>query len=232
MSWTLHSDQGTQVVVSGLETDSDAIEASMALLSADERLRADRFVFDADRHRFVAARARLRELLGQRLDVRPESVELTYGDQGKPALAPRFAGSALRFNVSHSQHHAVFAFSCDSEVGVDLEDVRVLPDADDVAERMFSRLESATYSVLPPRDKPLGFFNCWTRKEAFIKALGEGLSHALDRFDVSLAPGDAARILRVDATPGERCGWTLSSFSPAPGLVGAVVTRTRNLETA
>jgi 4'-phosphopantetheinyl transferase len=229
MSWTLHSDQGTQVVVSGLETESDAIEASMERLSADERLRAERFVFDADRHRFVATRARLRQLLGARLDVRPEVVELTYGSRGKPALAPRFAASTLRFNVSHTKHHAVFAFCYGSEVGVDLEEVRALPDADDVAEQMFSRLEADTYRALPPHEKPLGFFNCWTRKEAFIKALGDGLSHALDRFDVSLVPGEAARILRVDHTPGEQCGWTLSSFSPAPGLVGATVTRTRRL---
>jgi 4'-phosphopantetheinyl transferase len=96
--------------------------------------------------------------------------------------------------------------------------------AADIAARFFSRRENAAYQALDPRDKPIAFFNCWTRKEAFIKALGDGLYHPLDRFDVSLAPGEPARILRVDDTPGEACGWRLESFCPAPGFVAAVVT--------
>jgi 4'-phosphopantetheinyl transferase len=74
----------------------------------------------------------------------------------------------------------------------------------------------------------MGFFNCWTRKEAFLKALGDGLHYPLDAFEVSLAPGEPARILRVAETPGEDCGWCLESFIPAPGYVGALVTRTAN----
>jgi len=87
-----------------------------------------------------------------------------------------------------------------------------------------SRRENEAYLAVDPRDKPFGFFNCWTRKEAFIKALGDGLHHPLDRFDVSLAPGEPAMILRVENTPGEHCGWRVESFSPAPGFVAAVVT--------
>src|SRR2546430_12128353 len=93
----------------------------------------------------------------------------------------------------------------------------------DIAARMFSRRESEAYRALDPSDKPLAFFSCWTRKEAFIKALGDGLSHPLDRFDVSFEPGEPARILRVDSTPGDRCGWTLYSFLTGPGLIGAIV---------
>jgi 4'-phosphopantetheinyl transferase len=151
--------------------------------------------------------------------VPPESVALVQGDRGKPALAH----SDLRFNVSHCDDVAVYAFATGREIGIDVEVVRVIPEADEIAARMFSRGENETYRALDPWDKPLGFFNCWTRKEAFIKALGDGLYHPLDRFEVSLAPREPARILRVENTPGEHCGWTLHSFLPGPGLLGAIV---------
>jgi 4'-phosphopantetheinyl transferase len=148
-----------------------------------------------------------------------------YGAHGKPALARRCAGSGLRFNVSHADDVTVYAFSPGREIGIDIESVRVIPDAEDIAARFFSHRESEAYLALDPRDRPLGFFNCWTRKEAFIKALGDGLSYPLDRFDVSLAPSEPAKILRVERTPGGHCRWTLHSFSPRPGLIGAIVVR-------
>jgi 4'-phosphopantetheinyl transferase len=156
--------------------------------------------------------------------VRPESVELVYGPRGKPALAQHLAHSGWRFNVSHSGELAVYAFARRREIGIDLEAVRTLRDSDSIAARFFSRQENSAYGALPPRDKDVGFFNCWTRKEAFIKAVGDGLYHPLDRFDVSLAPGEPARILRVEGTPGVKCGWRMESFLPAAGFVGAVVT--------
>jgi 4'-phosphopantetheinyl transferase len=164
-------------------------------------------------------------LLGARLGVRPDLVELVYGERGKPALARAFADSGLRFNVSHADDVAVYALSAGREIGIDVEAVRAVPDADAIVAHMFSRRENEAYRALDPRDKPLGFFCCWTRKEAYIKALGDGLYHRLDCFDVSLAPGEPARILRVEGTPGDRCGWTLHSFVPGPGLIGAVVVR-------
>jgi 4'-phosphopantetheinyl transferase len=214
-----------EIIVTRLDVGPEALLTSAAMLSEAERQRANRFAFDRDRRRFTVARSRLRQLLGARLDMRPDSVELMYGKHGKPALARRFAASGLRFNVAHSDDVAVYAFSRGREVGIDVETVRVLPDADDVAASFFSRRENEVYRSLAPRDKPLGFFNCWTRKEAFIKALGDGLYHPLDRFDVSLAPGEPARILRVEHVPGELCGWTLHSFLPGPGLIAAVVVR-------
>lgn len=214
-----------EVVVTRLDVGREAVRASAALLSDAERLRASRFRFARDRRRFSVARAQLRELLSARLGIRPQSVDLVYGTHGKPALAPRCATSNLRFNVSHADDVAVYAFTRGREIGIDIESVCVIRDADDIAARFFSRRESEAYLALDPRDRPLGFFNCWTRKEAFIKALGGGLSHPLDRFDVSLAPGEPAKILRVESTPGARCGWTLHSFSPGAGLIGAIVVR-------
>ena len=212
-----------EIVATGLAVEPAAARAAIAFLSDAERQRASRLAFDRDRRRFVVARARLRQLLGARLDVRPEAVELVYGAHGKPALAPRFAASDLRFNVSHCDDLAVYAFSHGREVGIDVEAVRVMGDADDLAARFFSRREHGAYRVLHPRDKPLGFFQCWTRKEAFIKALGDGLSHPLDRFDVSLAPGEPARVLRVEGAPEDHRRWHMESFAPALGFVAAVV---------
>lgn len=201
----------------------EAVRASAALLSGAERQRASRFAFDRDRRRFIVARAQLRCLLAARLGVRPECVELVHGPRGKPALSRRFADSGLRFNVSHSEEVAVYAFALGREVGIDVEAIRLPRDADDVAARFFSRSEYEAYRALDRRDRPQGFFNCWTRKEAFIKARGDGLHYPLDRFDVSLTPGEPANILRVEGTRGEDCEWTLHSFVPRPGFIGALV---------
>jgi len=194
-----------EVVVVSLDVGGEALGALAALLTPDERQRAARFVFERDRRRFITARARLRQLLGARLGVAPESLQFVYNAHGKPALARPQGARDLRFNLSHCEDVAVYAFADGAEVGIDVEALRVLPDADDVAMRFFSANERAAYQRLSLHERPQGFFNCWTRKEAFIKALGSGLSHPLDSFDSSFIPG-----------------WTLRSFVPGPGLVGAL----------
>jgi 4'-phosphopantetheinyl transferase len=213
-----------EVVVASLAVARGSLGAAEELLSSDERRRADRFAFERDRGRFVMARARLRELLGARLGARPESVELEYGLRGKPALAPGFRESGLRFNLSRCGNLAVYAFSYRHEVGIDAEGVRAVRDAQQIVARFFSEREHAAYCALPAAERPLGFFNCWTRKEAFVKAIGDGLGHPLDAFEVTLAPGEPARIVRVGRLAGERCGWRLHSFVPAAGVVAALVT--------
>ena len=221
---TCFVDDIMEITVTRLDVEPETVRSLAALLSDAERQRAERFALDRDCRRFIVARGRLRELLATRLAVRPESVELAYGQRGKPALAPLFADSGWRFNVSHSGEVAVYAFARGREIGIDVEAVRTLRDSDSIAARFFSPQENAAYQALSPAEKDIGFFNCWTRKEAFIKALGDGLYHPLDRFDVSLAPGEPARILRVEGMPGDECGWRLESFLPVAGFVGAVVT--------
>ena len=213
-----------EVVVTRLAAAPDAVRASAGLLSDAERHRARRFAFDRNASRFIVARARLRELLAVRLGVRAERVEFEYGAHGKPALSRRFADTGLHFSVSHCDDIATYAFSWSGAVGIDVESVRVMSDADDIAARFFSRRENATYQTLDPDDKPVGFFNCWTRKEAVVKALGDGLSMPLDRFDVTLAPGEPAQVLRVDTTPGDS-GWRLDSSCPAAGYVAAIASQ-------
>ncbi len=224
---TTRTGQDIDIVVTSLAAGPEAVRTSAALLSDVERHRARRFAFDRDARRFIVARARLRELLAARLGVAAESIELEYGAHGKPALSRRFAGSDLHFNVSHCDDVAAYAFAYGHAIGIDLEAVRVITDADDIAARYFSPRENATYRTLDPRDRPLGFFNCWTRKEAFVKALGDGLSIPLDRFDVTLAPGEPAKVLRVENTPGDSSGWRLDSLCPAAGYVGAIASQDR-----
>ena len=221
----VYSDGAVEVVVAQLIADEEEVQAAETLLSDDERHRARRFVFDRDRRRFTVGRARLRELLGARLNVSPTSIEFAYGAHGKPSLSHRFADSDLRFNVSHCDDVAVYAISRRRDVGIDVEAVRTMPDAGAIASRFFSPRETAAYHSLDAIHKPQGFFNCWTRKEAFIKAVGDGLSHSLDSFDVSLTPGAPAQILRVGDTVGDD-GWAMVSFVPVPGHVAAVVVAT------
>ena len=211
-----------EIVVTGLAVEPAAVRASASLLSDAERERASRFAFPRDARRYIVGRARLRQLLAARLGMRPECVELTAGARGKPTLANPERDGDLRFNLSRRDEVAVYALAVGREVGIDVEAVRTIRDADAIAARWFSRCENDAYQALEPREKPLGFVNCWTRKEAFVKALGDGLSYGLDRFEVSLTPGEPAELLRVEHTSGADCGWSLDSFSPAAGYVAAI----------
>ena len=221
--------EAVDVVVARLDAGPAVVRAAAAFLSNAERSRASRFAMARDRRRFTVARSILRQLLAARLGARPDSVELNTEKRGKPALANRFATSGLRFNLSHAGDIAVYAFSSGREVGIDVEEVRALPDADQLAARFFSRREKEAYLALDAQDRPVGFFNCWTRKEALVKALGVGLLHPLDSFDVSLAPDEPARIIRLDSTFGGPSAWGMAAFSPAPGLVAAVVAERRGV---
>jgi 4'-phosphopantetheinyl transferase len=189
-----------EIVVAPLDVDTAPLER---LLTPDERQRAARFVFERDRRRFIAARARLRRLLGERLGVPPDSVELAYGAHGKPPLGPRH-GRDLRFSVSHSRDVAVYAFADGADVGTDVEALRELDDADAIATRCFSQGEYQAY-------RSHGFFYCWTRKEAYLKALGLGLEQDLRNLDTSRPPR----------------GWRMESFAPAPGYVAALAVEER-----
>lgn len=224
---TKHTGQDIDVVVTCLAAAPEAVRASARLLSDAERHRAAHFVFGRDARRFIVARARLRELLAARLGVKAASIEFEHGTHGKPALSRRFADSDLHFNVSHCDDVAAYAFSRGHGIGIDLEAVRVMSDADNIAAHYFSPRENTTYRALNPPERPLAFFNCWTRKEAFVKALGDGLAIPLDHFDVTLAPGEPAKLLRVENMPGDRSGWRLDSFCPAAGYVAAIASQDR-----
>jgi 4'-phosphopantetheinyl transferase len=204
-----------------LDDSRHEIASARAVLSADEAQRADRFLFDKDRRRFVACRSALRVLLGRYLHVGPGSIEFRYNPFGKPELAGA-PPLPLRFNVSHSESWALIAVTVQHRVGVDVERLRPIENIDSLARLCLSDRELADYRRLPTDQRMPAFFQAWTRKEAFIKACGVGLSRPLHDCEVTFAPGEPARLLRVagDGTPP--ADWSLSAIETAAGYVGAV----------
>ena len=215
------ADDGVKLALLQLDLSVHELARRQALMSADEVDRACRFRFERDRRRFVAARGALRELLAAALKVAPRNVHFDYGPEGKPSLAADLARSGLRFNLSHSGDLALCALTHEREIGVDLEQVRRLPDLDALAERFFAAGERATLRSLPDDQRPDAFFRCWTRKEAYLKGRGEGLSLPLDSFEVSLAPGDP-RLLRVDDRPADVDDWLLQDVSVPAGYAATL----------
>jgi 4'-phosphopantetheinyl transferase len=207
-----------------LDTPLAVLESLWQTLSADEQERANRYRFARDRQAFIARRGRLRDLLGRYLGHDPASLQFSYNPYGKPALQPEVAGQ-LYFNLSHSQGQALFAFARQVEIGVDLERLRSDFDYFELAERFFSSGERAELTALPLAIRPQAFFLCWTRKEAFIKAHGEGLSLALDNFDVSLTPGKPARLVATRAGLEAPDQWSLFNLEPAPDYLAALAVR-------
>jgi 4'-phosphopantetheinyl transferase len=198
------------------------VEALKRLLSEDELLRAERFRFERDRASFVVARGTLRELLSLYLGSPPRLLRFGYNAYGKPELTGAPGEKSLRFNLSHAGGLALYAVVAGREVGVDVEAVREDVPCEELAERFFSPWERAALLALPARDRTQAFFQCWARKEAYIKARGEGLSLPLDSFDVSLAPGEPAALLAArDERPGAAC-WELRELRPGPGYAAAV----------
>lgn len=212
----------------GLEPAADVLARLEATLADDERARAARFVFPRHRVQYVACRGILRELLGRYLDTEPRAVRFRYTAHGKPELDG--VVSDLRFNVSNCETVGLFAFASGRVVGVDVERLRPMDDALAIAERFFSAPENAVFRATPAEGRDAAFFRCWTRKEAYIKAVGEGLSMPLDRFDVTLAQGEPARLVatRPDATQAER--WTLRELALGPEWIGAVIAEGRDWE--
>ncbi|HCF26730.1 MAG TPA: 4'-phosphopantetheinyl transferase [Cyanobacteria bacterium UBA11049] len=199
-------------------------------LSDDERLRAERFYFERDRSRFIVGRGLLRFILSRYLEIAANKLQFCYSSRGKPELIETSREYKLRFNVSHSQEIVLYAVTRDRSIGIDVEYIRPLPEAEQIVKSFFSLYEKSVFERLPPDQKQLAFFNCWTRKEAFVKAIGDGLSLPLDRFDVSLIPGEPARLLGIkgdnralDHLRHRTCSnWSLQDITPIPGYVAAL----------
>lgn len=189
-------------------------------LAPDERERAARFRFDVHRHRFIAGRGLLRRILAPLLGVEPGEVVFRYGAKGKPSLARPEAD--LTFNLSHSANGALFALSRGAELGVDLEALRPLSDADALVERFFHPREREVYVRRPAEERLTCFYCGWTRKEAYVKARGDGLSLPTTAFEVVLVPGEPAGMLGFEAEPGEVERWSFAALEPARGFLGAL----------
>ena len=204
-----------------LDQDRLTVQTSLAILSPDERERASRFYFQRDREHFVIARGALRIILSRYVNLSPRQIRFAYNRYGKPSLS-REASDDLRFNISHAHGIAVYAVTRGREVGIDVEWVRKDFASLEIAERFFSPTEVSMLRALPPNLRTAAFFNCWTRKEAYIKARGEGLSQPLDRFTVSLALGAPALLLSTDDDPREASRWSLMELFPQKGYRAAL----------
>jgi 4'-phosphopantetheinyl transferase len=201
-----------------LSAPPHAVEYFRSQLAADEKERAERFRFAHLRVSYVIAHGVLRCLLARYLGTTAAEIEFLYNEQSKPRLAQ--PDCRLRFNLSHSGALAACAFGLECEIGVDLEQIRPMPDLFDIAGRFFSPDECRDLEAVPPSQREAGFFTCWTRKEAYIKAVGGGLSIPLDSFRVSLLPDEPARL--IHARPEDGGPWTLDAFDPGAGYRGAV----------
>jgi 4'-phosphopantetheinyl transferase len=208
-----------------LEQPSSRLERLAEILSGDERTRVARYHFDKDKNRFIASRGILRIILGGYLGVRPDQLRFGYGDQKKPSLLDGSGKRKIHFNLSHSGGLVLYAFTRGLEIGVDIEKIRELADMEQIAERFFSDREKAEFSALPPDIKKAAFFNCWTRKEAFLKALGTGLCHCSGGFEVSLVPGEPAQLLRIDGDVQEASRWSIYEPKTASDFVAAIALR-------
>jgi 4'-phosphopantetheinyl transferase len=208
-----------------LDVPASEVEALRPLLAATELERAARYLFERDRIRYIARRGRLRLILGRYLGMEPDRLQFSYNPYGKPALAPEFAHQGLCFNLSHSGEYALCAACCGREIGVDVERMRTDIGYEAIGERFFSANEVAVLGALPAGMRAQAFYNCWTRKEAYIKGRGEGLSVPLGSFDVSLAPGDPAALLASRWDPEDVARWRMQALAPGRGYAGALAVK-------
>jgi 4'-phosphopantetheinyl transferase len=226
------SERAIHVWRASLDQPEIVLQRLRATISPDEQTRAAQFRFERDHLRFIAARGILRSLLGGYLDADPRSLRFTYNAYGKPALAPSsHERPALLFNLAHSQSLALFAFALDREIGIDVEYMKSDIDCEQVARHSFSTNEQAVLLALPPEERIQSFYRCWTRKEAYIKARGLGVSLPLDSFDVSLKPGEPAAVLASREDQGETARWTLCDIAPGEGYAGALATEGKGWHT-
>jgi 4'-phosphopantetheinyl transferase len=196
-------------------------DALLELMSDAERERVSRLHFEADRRRAVVGRGVMRSLVGAYLGVAPERLRFEVTATGKPQLA-RPHSRTLAFNVSHSGRWVLIAVSCGVEVGVDVECVRPLSDLEILAERFLAPEEAQEVLALPDECRERAFFACWTRKEAYVKALGAGLGHPLGEFRVSTDPDGPALLLHVEGKTPQGESWTLWSAAPEENYLAAL----------
>jgi 4'-phosphopantetheinyl transferase len=212
-----------------LDTSWSYDEGFSQHLSDDEQDRAKRFHFDRHRRRFIVSHGALRQILAGYLGIEPADISYTKASHGKPCLSGSHQEAGIFFNLSHSHELAIIAVTGIGEIGVDVEYIQRFRNIDGIAARFFSAAEQAVYKDLVDEFKVLGFYNCWTRKEAFIKALGEGLSHPLKQFDVSLSPSDQPTFLRIGNDHNEASQWTLEALDCGTDYAGAVALRAQGI---
>ena len=205
-----------------LKQDQSTILQLSTLLAPDERRRADRYYRAVDRERFIVARGVLRKIISNYLPVTPGDLMFSYNQYGKPQISAEQNDRNLNFNISHSHEMALYALTIGREVGIDIEYIREDFATLEIAEHFFAKAEVNALAALPAEQRVKAFFNCWSRKESYIKALGLGISFPLDRFSVSITSG-APELLRVEDDDSEPERWRMYELSPGDGYAAAMI---------
>lgn len=200
------------------------IETLVKTLSTDELDRANRFRFVQHKSRFIAARGILRQLLGNYLAVNPSSLRFDYTERGKPLLEPTSKDISLEFNLSHSHEYAIFGFTINRLIGVDIEYQKTMPEALKIARRFFSNRESIMLAELPQEKQAQLFFQLWTAKEAYLKAIGTGLAGTLSKVEIEV--NQDRSLYFSDLGEDTTFNWCLHSYFPATNYLGAIAFNT------
>jgi 4'-phosphopantetheinyl transferase len=218
----LRADEIHVWLVSLAAQDEFQLYALRQWLTPPEQERADRFLFDRHRHRFVVGRARLRQLLGLYLGKAPLDIDFQYDGLGKPSFRGSAPGNGLCFNFSNSDQAALLAVADDVELGVDIERLRPLTNLEGLAKRFFTATETEQILATQGAAQQATFFRCWTRKEAYLKAVGKGLTYPLNKVLVTVGEEEPARIVSIDGNEAAADPWRIEHLQPAAGYFGAV----------
>jgi 4'-phosphopantetheinyl transferase len=198
------------------------VQTLQQTLAEEEQIRAAQFHFPKDRMRFIVARGLLRAILGRYLAREPCTLQFCYNQYGKPTFVRESGSDALSFNMTHSHGMALYAITCSRIIGIDLEYISTDVSSEQIAERFFSAYEVRMLRAIPKQIQHEAFFCCWTRKEAYLKARGMGLSLDLNEFDVSVTPGAPAELLSTREENQDIARWSLYDLFPGPGYVAAL----------
>lgn len=209
-----------------LEKHKPELKRFEVILSSDELEKANRYKFENDRNNYIVCRAILRNIIGSYLSLDPSEVTFSYSEKGKPYIK----GNNIKFNLAHSKGFAVYAFALENEIGIDVEYLKAIPDAIKIAERYFSEYEIDELKKTDTAKIENLFFICWTRKEAFIKAIGEGLSYPLTDFSVPLKPGEEPKLLRIKNNSCEVQNWSLYNIDVIRNYTSALAVKSGELK--
>jgi len=218
------------VWAAALDFSAQVLAGLEITLSLEERERGEQFEFVADRNAFIGSRGVLRAILASYLDLEPQEIQFEYGRHGKPILANQPQPDRLQFNLAHSDGLFLTAVSRFCAVGVDVERIRELDDLDDLANQLLSPTEEIAWRRLPVSQQNRAFFNLWTRKEACLKATGDGITERLKEITVSFTPEGPSGQLDPPGIPGSTQAWTLRQLNPAPEYAAALAAPARNFD--
>lgn len=201
-----------------------------ATLQMEEQRRAQQFAFEHLRRRFVIAHGLLRDILVRYLPAKAEEIRFSYSEFGKPSVVKPQEGRTLNFNMSHSHKWVLIAIAQTRRIGVDVEKIRAELPLTEISQRIFAPEESAALRRLPEGLRPIAFFKCWTAREAYVKATGDGLARSPDTFSVSITPGGDVQRVKDDDAAGQGSVWTLHGLCVDPGYAATLVAEGRDFE--